>query len=274
MADYENKIQSGAPSKVTRVVTDYADIELLPRQPYEVSFINMVPSIGFAFDSQSGEHALGSDRIRTYRARANTMAFVPTRCDVYSSSETGGEYLKIIPKNAQSTIEYNETPTSNLMVPKLIPAAYLLKRQLLAGDTIDMLDLEKNVYRFITLFCASDLKGYTDLTTAQWMSAERIGAVEEYIEENLYERLTVTQIAQKFELSTGFFSRDFKKAFGKPPHDYIIDRRISKATELLVSGQTGITDIAISTGFSSHAHMSMVFKQRLGVSPRFIRRNS
>src|SRR3954464_15975110 len=70
-------------------------VELLPRAGYEARYTPAAPVIGFAFESQTGIHAFGSDRRSAYRARPNGLAFVPSGCDVFSSSESGGEYLKV-----------------------------------------------------------------------------------------------------------------------------------------------------------------------------------
>ena len=43
-------------------------VELLPKNGYEARYTPAAPVIGFAFDSQVGIHAFGSDRRSGYRA--------------------------------------------------------------------------------------------------------------------------------------------------------------------------------------------------------------
>lgn len=69
--------------------------ELLPRKPYQTAYTPEAAVIGFAFESQVGMHAFGSDRRVAFRARPNGLAYVPPGCDVYSCSVNGGEYLRI-----------------------------------------------------------------------------------------------------------------------------------------------------------------------------------
>ena len=64
-------------------------IELLPGAPYEARYIASQAAIGFAFDSQRGVHAIGSDRIRPFYATPNGLAFVPMGCDVFFRIEPG-----------------------------------------------------------------------------------------------------------------------------------------------------------------------------------------
>jgi AraC family transcriptional regulator len=70
--------------------------ELLPRNPYQTAYTPQAAIVGFAFESQIGVHAFGSDRRVAFRARPNGLAYVPAGCGVYSSSTEGGEYLRIV----------------------------------------------------------------------------------------------------------------------------------------------------------------------------------
>jgi|SRR3954447_15124530 transcriptional regulator GlxA family with amidase domain len=75
----------------------------------------------------------------------------------------------------------------------------------------------------------------------------------------------------ELELSGGFFCRAFHAAVSKAPHDYIIDRRISRARTLLRDRSLGLSAVAHASGFSSHAHMTATFRKRLGVAPGELR---
>lgn len=70
-------------------------LTLLPRQPYEARYDAAAPALGFAFDAQDGDHAFDSDRLRPYRTRANSFAYVPKGCGLISRSRRGGEYLTL-----------------------------------------------------------------------------------------------------------------------------------------------------------------------------------
>jgi len=81
-------------------------------------------------------------------------------------------------------------------------------------------------------------------------------------------------MAQLLELSEGFFIRAFKRAMGKSPHSYLIDRRLATARARLLDSSASLADIALTCGFNSQAHMATVFRQRLGVSPVQLRQAS
>jgi AraC family transcriptional regulator len=106
---------------------------------------------------------------------------------------------------------------------------------------------------------------------SHWMTLRRLKLIDEMIEERMGSNLTVQEIATSLGLSTGFFNRAFKAAVGKTPHNYIIDRRISRARSLLRFSSLGLADIAAASGFASHAHMTAQFRSRLGITPSGLR---
>ena len=98
--------------------------------------------------------------------------------------------------------------------------------------------------------------------------------VDDIIETRMEDKLTVQELATSPGLSSGFLSRAFKAAVGKTPHDYIVDRCISRARALLRSGELGLAEVAAAAGFASHAHMASQFRDRLGVTPSALRQRS
>jgi AraC family transcriptional regulator len=81
----------------------------------------------------------------------------------------------------------------------------------------------------------------------------------------------VQDLAAALDLSTGFFTRAFKRATGRAPHDHIIERRIGRARLLLRDRSLGLAAIALASGFASHAHMTATFRTRLGIPPHALR---
>lgn len=104
------------------------------------------------------------------------------------------------------------------------------------------------------------------------MTPQRLRLIDELIEVRLDAKVTVQDLADAVGLSTGFFSRAFKAAVGKAPHDYIVDRRVSRARSLLDETKLDLTTVAHASGFASHAHMTTTFRGRLGITPAALRR--
>ncbi len=247
--------------------------ELLPRQGYWTAFTPGLPSIGFAFDGQVGVHAFASDRKIDFRAKPNGLAYLPPGCDVYSQSDAGGEYLKVTFER-----EYDEPWAATRRFNDVIDAAAInaaqqLRRQLLTRERIDELQCETFIH-VLKQRTACILSGSAPTTAQAWMTPHRLKRIDDLIEARLDAKLTVQELAGALELSTGFFCRAFRAAIGKAPHDYIIDRRVSRARALLrqAAPALDLSAIAQASGFASHAHMTATFRHRLGVTPSALRR--
>lgn len=246
--------------------------ELLPRKPYRAAYRPDVAVVGFAFDGQMGVHAFGSDRKIDFRTSPNSLAFVPAGCDVYSTSNQGGEYLRLTFERSRDETWTRSRRFSDEIDPPAIVAAEQLRRQLLAIEGADELQCERSVQMLKERTLA--VLGDTSVKPAAraWMTPRRLKRAEELIEARLDTKMTVQGLADELGLSGGFFCRAFHAAVGKAPHDYIIDRRVSRARTLLRHEALGLGAVARASGFSSHAHMTATFRKRLGVTPSELRR--
>ena len=88
-----------------------------------------------------------------------------------------------------------------------------------------------------------------------------------YIAERLHEPLTVDELAKRYGCSPFHFARLFRRVVGQPPHDFIIDRRIAKAKEMLEWTDLPIGEITRRIGFGTQAHFSATFRERVGMTP-------
>ncbi|MEM1358568.1 MAG: AraC family transcriptional regulator [Bacteroidota bacterium] len=79
--------------------------------------------------------------------------------------------------------------------------------------------------------------------------------------------LTVEELAELSGLSLSTFYRQFKKEFGKSPHQWLMNRRLQEAYELLKNTDQPVSDIGYETGFKDLAHFSRRFKQKFGLPP-------
>jgi len=85
--------------------------------------------------------------------------------------------------------------------------------------------------------------------------------------------LNLQTLAAETGYSRSHFLRMFEAATGLTPHRYLLQLRLERAQKLMRKGSTSLIDIAALCGFSSHAHMSRVFRQLLGVTPSQYRRH-
>jgi AraC-like DNA-binding protein len=80
------------------------------------------------------------------------------------------------------------------------------------------------------------------------------------------EPLTIHALAETAGLSPFLFVRSFGEAFGKTPHELLIDVRIEHAKQALARG-VSVTETCMAIGLSSLGSFSTMFKRRTGTSP-------
>jgi AraC-like DNA-binding protein len=80
------------------------------------------------------------------------------------------------------------------------------------------------------------------LTTAQHLrDLARLRRVRDRIDREYAQPLDVEALARGAHMSAGHLSREFRAAYGKSPHAYLMDRRIERAMVLMRSGDLGVT---------------------------------
>jgi AraC-like DNA-binding protein len=82
-----------------------------------------------------------------------------------------------------------------------------------------------------------------------------------------FEPLGVDDLARAAGLSRAHFSREFKRAFGEPPHTYLLTRRLERAAAMLRLTDNSVAEICFSVGLQSVGSFTSSFSRTYGVSP-------
>ena len=89
-----------------------------------------------------------------------------------------------------------------------------------------------------------------------------------YVSQNSSADLSLTTIAKKYNVSTGYFSKSFKNVTGMRFSEYINITRVSAASKLLETTNMSITDSSAEFGFDDSNYFAAVFKKYKGVTPK------
>lgn len=89
-----------------------------------------------------------------------------------------------------------------------------------------------------------------------------------FIEQNFQNDISVEDIAASIGLNRSYFGKIFHESMGKTPQEFLINYRMTKATELLKLTGLSVGDIGNAVGYSNQLHFSRAFKNVYGVSPR------
>lgn len=101
---------------------------------------------------------------------------------------------------------------------------------------------------------------------------KRVKSALTYIQSNLNEPITCSDVANHIFLSEGRFSHLFKEQVGMTFSAYLIYQRVMKTYVEIINGRT-ITDASIDAGFSSSAHFAETNKRLFGLSASTIKKD-
>ena len=99
-------------------------------------------------------------------------------------------------------------------------------------------------------------------------STQKIDPALSYMQANIKENVSLSELAYKCGISLSRFKHIFKDVVGISPNNYILLKKIELSKELLERNQFSITDIAFELGFSSSQYFSTVFKKFTGMTPK------
>lgn len=96
------------------------------------------------------------------------------------------------------------------------------------------------------------------------LNQDEFAGVLAYIDENLSDKLSLSELAEKSCMSIPSFSRKFKERMGKTLIQYLNECRIEKAKLLLENKNLSLEQIAEEAGFSNANYLIRVFKKVTG----------
>jgi AraC-like DNA-binding protein len=101
---------------------------------------------------------------------------------------------------------------------------------------------------------------------------KRIEAVRTYLDENYPQQISQSQLATIANLSVRQLNEIFRRDLGMTPQQYLVEKRMQQAWQLLTQGRLQVQQIAEQVGYTSLAAFSDRFRRHFGHSPRHFRR--
>src|SRR5437870_1035790 len=99
---------------------------------------------------------------------------------------------------------------------------------------------------------------------------QRIASAKVYIDNNYQEPIDLEEISQQAFFSRFHFHRLFTKIYRRTPHQYLTQKRLDKAKDLL-SENKPVTEVCNEVGFESIGSFSVLFKKEIGFAPTYYR---
>ena len=91
--------------------------------------------------------------------------------------------------------------------------------------------------------------------------------IRDYLDGHFTEKISLDALAEQFFISKFYLTRVFKEQFGVSISTYLLNKRITKAKQLLRFSDRKLEDIGYQCGLGAPHYFSRVFKQVEGVTP-------
>jgi len=99
----------------------------------------------------------------------------------------------------------------------------------------------------------------------------RISHARDWMDAHCLRDISLEDIAVEAAMNSQHFLRMFKQVYLITPHQYLIERKLKKARQLLETTDMTINDICQAIGLESVFSFSILFKRRFGVAPSAVR---
>lgn len=93
-----------------------------------------------------------------------------------------------------------------------------------------------------------------------------IRQILEIVDQDMDKEITLFTVADRLYVNSSYLSRLFKQEMGKPFTNYVQERKMERAKQLLLSGSK-VYDAASMVGYKDVSHFTRVFRKYWGVTP-------
>lgn len=230
-----------------------------------------------------GMLALGSGQLRRFASQPGGARFVPAQVAYRLVADASDCVLFAAAPDTWSQIAAESTDGRDVELypchvesdPVLLSLAQLTRQYFHNGQLGGTLYLES----LATLVFVHAIQHSSNLQERFRALPLSVGSVPikraiDYIQANLHASLTLAEIARAAGLSLYHFARVFKRATGVPPHQFVLECRLERAKQMLTSSDLPIAQVAYAAGFASQSHLTALFQQLVGKTPRAYRQGS
>ena len=222
-------------------------------------------------DSESETyHRPMEDEYSFYAAvKAGDMDFV--RKNLNQGDFTNPEGMGVLSKNPLTNIKYHFIVTTALVTRHCVEGGLELEQAYRLSDFyILKMDSCTTIEAVVELHgdMVLDFTGKMLLLQKNAIISKPIVLCTDYIYSHINERITINELAEYTELSSSYLSRLFKQNLGVSVSDYIREKKIEKATNLLKYSEISVIEIANYLAFSSQSHFIQTFEKYIGLTPK------
>ncbi|BCN29269.1 AraC family transcriptional regulator [Anaeromicropila herbilytica] len=201
--------------------------------------------------------------------KTGDMNYIRENCQKGAFSDLEG--VGILSKNSLTNMKYHFVITVAMITRYCVEGGMELEQAYRLSDFyILKLDTCSTVQSITELHdnMVLDFTGKMLLLKNSAIISKSILLCTDYIYSHIHDRITVNDLADHTNLSASYLSRLFKKELGIAISDYIREKKIEKAQNLLKYSHFSSIEIANYLSFSSQSHFIQTFENQVGLTPK------
>lgn len=212
-----------------------------------------------------------------YRANRQVLA-VAVDVSTELFGELAGEVTPALPARLRNLAQGRATSSSFILPSKITARLGGVLRDILSirpGAPCATLFAEAKALELLSLQIEQFIQSPSAADPATEMDrVDRAGVrrVREILSENLQAPPSLLDMSREAGMSHSKLNRCFKQLYGLTVFEWLRQRRLDKARELLSGGGCSIAEVALCSGFSDQSHLNRCFKRHFGVTPGQFRR--
>lgn len=181
------------------------------------------------------------------------------------------EGMGILSRNALTNLKYHFVVTVAMITRHCVEAGMELEQAYRLSDfyilKMDSMTTTEDIAALHDSMVL-DFTGKILLIKKQSIISKSITMCIEYVYNHIHDRITIEDLAAYTDLSPSYLSRLFKKELGISVSDYIREKKIDKAQNLLKYSDFTPVEIANYLSFSSQSHFIQAFEKMVGMTPK------
>lgn len=279
------------PNEFNLLLSDGEDVEGRVRRLYQSSQI-WFPGVNVTV--ALGGKAVGAANVREAAQKAGALlqkGTVFAKSSMILESGTEGTVQTVDVQELCRHLQRNSAQKGKQMIQELLRScevqgytqaelAKLLKK-ILRGCGQEAIQAEADYYISLLLEQAQDYDSLQvkigellftsgasgDFTLNERSSRVIMDSVARYLTEHASEHISMQAVARDFGFNYTYMSYLFKKSMGVSPNEYLTQRRIALAKDMLAKGEVSVKEISAAVGYEDPYYFSRVFKSTAGLSP-------
>ncbi|MAP99249.1 MAG: AraC family transcriptional regulator [Flavobacteriaceae bacterium] len=102
---------------------------------------------------------------------------------------------------------------------------------------------------------------------------KKIKRAKDIIIKNMTDPPSLVELSEEINLSLKKLKEGFKKIYGKPVYQFLIEYKMELAKKLLSENDYNVNEVSLKLGYSTASHFITAFKNKYGLTPKNFKKN-